>query len=274
LFSFDVNSEGSPISNDCNLNIVVNALRGGIVGSDAAAITATNLPYTTKVTFAPAGVPVPDCVGLNYDRSQCIAALTAAGLNKGVEVNVPGTGQAMRKVIAQWPLGGASVPSGSAVDFNAVSWPMKPLAKLPGGADGSLYTNWIARGRPACWAYPRQCRGDGDGKKQGLYWVASSDLNIWKSAQNKVETLIPPIPGGICGDFNHSKQGLYWVASSDLSVWKSFQNKVETLVSICGNIPSLPSADPNYHYWCLPTGTTTCPAGQQCAPVGTCPNSP
>lgn len=269
LFTFDVNSEGNAGG---VLKVDTEALRGAIVGADGTAL-ADNLPIWVNLGITQ-GCTVPNCVGIT--REACKAAILLAGLPIGTEVNVPGTGQAMRQVIAQSPAGGSVVDCATPVGFSAVSWPMKPGANLPGGAAGSLYANWLLRGRPACWAYPRQCRGDVDGKIQGLYWVASSDLNYWKSANGKTAANLPSIPGGICADFDHKIQGLYWVASSDLNIWKSFNGKTAANVPMCGNIPSAsspPSADPNYHYWCLPSTGGTCPAGQYCAPAGVCPNS-
>jgi hypothetical protein len=262
LFTFDVNSEGN---NDCNMTVAVNVLRGGIVGSDAAPITDTNLPFTKKVTFAQ-GCTVPDCVGGSMTAAQCRAAIIAAGFTSPPrEFCDWGTGQPIGRVIAQVPAGGTpGVDCATVLDFNDVNYPIKVTAL------NSLYANWVLRGKPQCWAYPRQCRGDATGSKQLQYWVASNDLSLWKSAQGKLESILPPL--GICADFTHSKQLQYWVASNDLALWKSYQGKLESLVPVCGNV-LWSCSDPNYHYWCIPTGQT-CPAGQRCAPAGVCPNTP
>jgi len=264
LFTFDVNSEGNTGG---SVTIDAEDLRGGIVGADGT-VLADNLPLTVNLGITQ-GVLVPDCVGLGYTRDQCIAAIVAAGLVVGNDFNVPGTGQALKTVIAQNPAGGTTVDLGTAVDINAVSYPIKYMTVA-----ASLYVNWQNRGRPACWAYPRQCHGDADGKKAGLYWTASSDLAIWKSANTKTEAALNGIPNGICADFDHKKAGLYWVASSDLAIWKQYNQKTEANNPVCGNVPvaTRPSPDPNYHYWCLPAGVA-CPTGQYCAPAGTCPNS-
>ena len=258
LFTFDVNSEDG---NDCNMTVAVNALRGSIVGNTGAAITDTNLPFTKKITFQQ-GCTVPNCIGLT--SLQCIAAIGAAGFSSWKEDSVPGTGQALHQVIWQLQTPGTSWPCDTRIDFNEVNWPIKPTA--------SFYGNWLLRGRPACWAYPRQCRGDVDGKKQLQYWVGSNDLNFLRSAKDKLESVLPPIPGGICADFTHSKQLQYWVGSNDLNILRSFKDKLESLVPLCGNV-LWPCSDPNYNYWCLPTGVT-CPPGQYCGPPGICPNSP
>jgi len=281
LFSFDVNGEGLTLGNDCNLNIVVNALRGGIVGSDAAAITVTNLPYTTKVTFAPPGCTVPTLVGL--DRAVAIAACGTNGFANWKSWSVPGTGQPMRQVVAQLQTAGSVMPCDTIIDFNDVNWPVKPTTLA-----NSLGVNWVNRNRPACWAYPRQCRGGADGKKQSsAFWVGSNNLSILKSGFNKTEATFTGgaalnIGGGtislICASADHKKQSsAFWVGSNNLNILKSFFNKTETNIPICESVVNRPvTSDANYNYWCLPVSTpvTACPSGQFCAPAGVCPNTP
>ena len=45
-----------------------------------------------------------------------------------------------------------------------------------------FYGDWLKFGKPACWCYPRNCRGDADGFKQGnlssFMYVYTNDLNI------------------------------------------------------------------------------------------------
>lgn len=204
---------------------------------------------------------VPDCVGLGYNREQCINAIQAAGLVVGVEVNVPGIGQALRQVIAQNPPGLSVVDCCSAVDFDAVSYPIKQTS--------TFYANWWFRGRPACWAYPRQCNGDADGKKLLIYWVNNNDMSILRSSIGNLETAIPNIP--MCADFDHKKQGAFRVSGNDLRILRA--NYLQLVVPICGNVQPPPNLDPDYHYWCLPPGGV-CPPGQFCAPAGYCPNTP
>lgn len=246
LFTFDVNSENYQ---DCNLTVAVNVLRGGIVGSTADPITDTNLPFTKKVNFAPPGCPVPNCVG--GTSAACIAAINAAGfigVPRYDETGVPGTGQVVGTVISQvQPPSPPAIPCNTTIAFSDVNYPIRPTATA------ALYTNWVARGKPTCWAYSRQCRGDATGTKQLQYWVAGNDLNLYKSAQGKLESILPV--NGICADFTHSKQLQYWVAGNDLNLYKSFQGKLESLVPICSNPP-----DVNYWYWCVPGGV--------------CPNTP
>ncbi|MFH1371991.1 MAG: PASTA domain-containing protein [Planctomycetota bacterium] len=256
LFKFDVNSEGAA---DCYLTIALDALRGGVVGEDANALATTFPSNPLYIEFAPVGCTVPDCVGLT--REACIAAIVAAGLPVGTEVNVPGTGEPLRQVVAQNPAGSSVVDCATPVDFSAVSWPIKVTAPI--------YANWQNRGRPKCWAYPRQCRGDIDGKKQLAYWVSGNDLTLLRAAISKAESVIPP--NGICGDLDHKKQLAYWVSGNDLTILRKSISKAESLVPLCGDTSV--TTDPNYHYWCLGP-SAACPPGQVCAPAAVCPNEP
>jgi hypothetical protein len=253
LFRFDVNSEGK---SDCNMRVALESLRGGVVGNDGNAL-ATNLPTSQKVTFAPA-CTVPNCVG--QTRDWCIAQLNALAQGH-TDTNAPGTGQALRQVLATVPAAGLTCTG--TVDINAVSWPIW-------ANPAPIYANWQNRGRPQCWAYPRQCRGDADGKKEGTFWVSNNDILVFRTAFNKLATAIPP--GGICADFDHKKEGTFWVSNNDILIFRNYFNKLATSVPLCGNVVN-PSSDPNYTYWCVPTGAV-CPTGQYCAPVAVCPNSP
>jgi hypothetical protein len=258
LFRLDINSHGA---SDCNLRIVQNNTRVGVVLEDTNIVTSPVLTGT-KVTFALPCV-VPNLTGMN--RVAGIQAIINGGWVKGVENNVPPTiaNEPVGTIIGQNPPSGLPCPPpGSAIDINVVSYPVKDAAP------NSLYANWVTNGRPQCWAFPRQCRGDADGKKSGQNWVASSDLAILKGAFTKN----PLPPGGTCADLDHKKTGQNWVASSDLTTIKIYFTKAESLVPICGNIPLTGSADSNYWYWCMPSGT--CPTGQLCAPVAVCPNTP
>jgi subtilisin family serine protease len=77
------------------------------------------------------------------------------------------------------------------------------------------YNTWVSLGRPRCWCYPRQCRGDASGTYEvdpntAIYWVGDVDLNIFMKAWQVVEP--PQGPGlqgepNICADFSHSQEG-------------------------------------------------------------------
>ena len=93
------------------------------------------------------------------------------------------------------------------------------------------YAEWVAVGKPTCWAYPRQCHGDADGQKEGsaktgYYYVGPQDLNVFVAAWQVKEPPLGPgiasIENGICADFAHdqggsAKTGIYRVGPTDLN---------------------------------------------------------
>ena len=106
-----------------------------------------------------------------------------------------------------------------------------------GGGDDLLaashpdYDEWVAVGKPACWAYPRQCHGDADGmlegnSESGLYHVGPADLNVliaaWQVKEPPFGPGIASIENGICADFardveGDAQSGFYRVGASDLN---------------------------------------------------------
>jgi hypothetical protein len=254
----------------CGTGVVNCAQLNNIITQD---LDCCSLPYCLRYTYGIAPTE-PNVAGMS--RSAAVSALTALGFVVGTDINVPPTATytTVLTVRGQNPPAGTT-GCGTTVNLSVVSYPVKITT-----AAGSLYVNWVNRNKPQCWAYPRQCRGNADGKKQGsLYWVGSTNLAVLKAAFNKSEATFTggATSGGvslICASFDHKKQGsLYWVGSTNLATLKAYFNKAEASVPVCGNIPLTGSTDPNYWYWCTPTGVT-CPTGQLCAPAGICPNTP
>ena len=101
------------------------------------------------------------------------------------------------------------------------------------------FAEWTLVGKPDCWCYERQCRGDADGNQIGPFWVQSLDLGILISAYNKI--VLPP--GGICADFDHQQIGPFRVQSLDLAILITYYNKLEVLVPPCSGPGS--GGDPN-----------------------------
>lgn len=93
------------------------------------------------------------------------------------------------------------------------------------------YAEWVAVGKPTCWTFPRQCRGDADGKTEavadgGVSYVGQADLNILVAAWEVLEPPFGPgvasVSSGICADFAHDKSGTaatgyYRVGTTDLN---------------------------------------------------------
>ena len=99
------------------------------------------------------------------------------------------------------------------------------------------YNEWIDVGKPACWCYQRQCRGDTDGLKysdpNGWFYVGQPDLDLlidaWLVKEPPDGPGIGSVENGICADFAHDLEGnglvgYYRVGPSDLNIlieyWK------------------------------------------------------
>ena len=108
-------------------------------------------------------------------------------------------------------------------DFNTVCYKSTSTA----------YAAWVTFGKPSCWCYQRNCRGDADGLKAGLYWVYGADLTILQAGFGKNDATLQTIANGICADFDRIKSGLYRVYGSDLIVLQSYFGKGATLVPVC-----------------------------------------
>jgi hypothetical protein len=241
---------GTPVVDCAHLGVIISHDTGC-----KAQGTAINYTYGVAPTE-------PNVVGMT--RAAARAALIAAGFTVGTDVNGWGGNgvTTVGYVYAQSPAAG-TVACNQTVNCSVVSYPIKDTA-----VTNSIYANWVTMGKPQCWAYPRQCHGDADGKKLGNFWVSGNDLTILKSGISKLQTAIPA--GGICASFSHKKLGNFWVSGNDLIILKAYISKLESLVPVCGT-PGV--SDPNFWYFCVPTGAT-CPTGVTCATVGVCPNTP
>jgi hypothetical protein len=141
---------------------------------------------------------------------------------------------------------GVVLTNGAHPDVNVpTNWPLDCL--IGGTAGASEYADWVKWGRPKCWCYPRQCRGDADGKKIG-FWVALSDLTLLRSAISKTDVQLAPVPNGICADFDHKKVG-FRVALSDLTILRAYISKVDAQVPTCEKAPTITGP---YNWWAAP----------------------
>ena len=179
LFAIDVNS---PDMVDCNLCIALDQIRGGVMRKDNNAATVTLPPGGGGappgcIKLGPPCVPCPNLIGMNREAAR--AAIIAVGYTCGVEANVAPTaaGQAVRTVIGQRPAPGTCIALGVAIDINVVSYPIKD----DDGFEQHVCQLGCQRQDQQCWAYPRQCHGDADGKKLGTLWVSGNDLIDLKS---------------------------------------------------------------------------------------------
>jgi hypothetical protein len=106
------------------------------------------------------------------------------------------------------------------------------------------YPDWVAWGKPVCWCYPYQCRGDIDGRSALGKRVTLADLNLFKRAFNQSEMWIKLVPNGICADFNHRSSLGKRVTLADLNEFKKYFNVAES---------SIPPCDmSNFNFWISP----------------------
>jgi hypothetical protein len=109
-------------------------------------------------------------------------------------------------------------------------------------SDAPFYQEWLDWNKPACWCYEKNCRGDVDGIVSGPFRVAIPDLQVFLSAYNKIDTMIPE--GGICADFDHVKSGPFRVAIPDLQTLLEYYNDLDATVPACDST--------NYNFWETP----------------------
>jgi hypothetical protein len=166
------------------------------------------------------------CVTITEDPTSGGVVLTNPTLNP--DVNAPGSGP----------------------PFNTPKFCFTPSECLIGGiAALSEKTDWVAWGKPDCWCYQYQCRGDINGKKTGPYRVQTADLAVLAAAFNKLDAQLAAIPNGICADLNHKKTGPYRVQTADLAELAKYFNKLDASVPAC-NVAPLTTGP--YNFWKVP----------------------
>jgi hypothetical protein len=108
-----------------------------------------------------------------------------------------------------------------------------------------FYNDWILWGKPACWCYARQCRGDTDGKSVLDKPVTLVDLDLFKKfAFNQTDAALMTIPDGICADLDHKAALNKRVTLADLKEFKKYFNQP------LANVPECDMT--NYNFWVNP----------------------
>ncbi|MFA5251547.1 MAG: PASTA domain-containing protein, partial [Phycisphaerae bacterium] len=197
------------------LNEVLN--QGPVGGTTVACYSTVNFDYSLYQTTVPDVTnKTPDeakalllAANLTVDGNTCIAS--ASGVGDG---NVASTTPAALSVVAC----GTSVSKVIVECYCTMT----------------DYTQWVNAGKPKCWCYPRQCKGDADGKAEtkNNYWVANGDLAILKSGWQKVNG---PVGNAACADFDHKVEtkNNYRVSNGDLAILKSYWQKVNGPATGC-----------------------------------------
>jgi hypothetical protein len=175
-------------------------------------------------------------LGSLYDRDYDANAPAVSGklCSLTIDCNTQTTNQTITTVEEDIYRGGIVLEDGNAVEVTIA--PLTFTGCLVTECLKNTATEYAARaawGKPNCWCFKRQCRGDADGIKTGLYWVAIPDLNLLRSAINKTDAQLVSVPNGICADFDHVKTGLYRAAIPDLNILRAYINKTEVNVPCC-----------------------------------------
>jgi hypothetical protein len=271
------------------VDLDIDTLRGGIVGTVggvSGAHAVTGLPLT-GVVISPLSVPetitgtpvvakttaAPAIAGrVNGGRTETFVASGVAGSQGGTleyqftwgDSTVSAWGAATQTKVYTYTAAATynvTVQARLAADPATLSAVSAPIALTTEEVKSSapFYAAWAQYGRPTCWAYPRNCKGDVDGLKQGnpgagYAWVSTNDLTpflaAWKVLESPKGPGIMSIPNGICADFNRDQQGnpgagYARVSTNDLTPflasWKVLEPTKGPGIGIC--------AQTNYHYW-------------------------
>ena len=114
------------------------------------------------------------------------------------------------------------------VVVNLVGYEQPQDCMMPGHPD---YTNWVYWGKPKCWCYKYQCRGDFNGTSEGPFYVSLADLIEYRKWVGKFEG--PPYPPpyltqeAICADFDRAQEGPFWVSLNDMIIYRLWVGKFE-----------------------------------------------
>jgi len=112
--------------------------------------------------------------------------------------------------------------------------------------DANEYDDWVAWGKPECWCFERQCRGDTNGEAFFGVWVSLVDKYKLDEAFNKTDAELRQIEDGICADLNHTPFFGKRVTLSDLNILKDYFNESEPNVPPCDESPIITGP---YNFW-------------------------
>jgi predicted small secreted protein len=231
-----------------NLAVTVNTIRGGVVLEDGTSVAPT-------INIWPPFPPQPPTT-LTYPA--------ADGNNGRYQVNWSAGVNADGYKLARSSDGGSTwstIYTGTATtvcdDVNTGAYKYRVCSTKVGWADSAWttgagncavvlcfptsepnMTTWKALGKPRCWCYARQCKGDGDGAlaaggstKIGYWYVGTADLTAFTKAYLVLEPTSGKGPGlqgepNVCYDIDHTmaaggstKVGYWRVGTADLSAF-------------------------------------------------------
>lgn len=108
------------------------------------------------------------------------------------------------------------------------------------------YSYWKFLGKPSCWCFKRQCRGDSSGTDTLSKPVAGNDFTNFQSGFNIATTLLSGKKDSngflsICADYTHTVTLGKPVAGNDFTAFQTYFNKARTSVPEC--------AGTNINFW-------------------------
>jgi hypothetical protein len=95
------------------------------------------------------------------------------------------------------------------------------------------YADWETWGKPDCWCYAKQCRGDINGALFLGKPVTGADLIIFKAAFNLADGDLAGVTDGICADLNMAPFLGKRVTGADLIIFKQYFNIADASVPEC-----------------------------------------
>jgi len=115
----------------------------------------------------------------------------------------------------------AAAPTGSTMGSLPLDLPLRPVTEcINSGA--AEHADWVAWGKPDCWCYARQCRGDINGKLTLGKWVQALDLTAFRAAFGLADVDLAAVPNGICADLNHKATLGKRVQALDLTIFRTY----------------------------------------------------
>jgi hypothetical protein len=112
------------------------------------------------------------------------------------------------------------------------------------------YTAWDSWGKPDCWCYKKQCKGDINGALFLGKPVTLADLNTFKLAFNLTDVDLVNVTDGICADLNHAAFLGKRVTLADLNTFKAYFNLADASVPCCdADEDCVLDAGDKYNFW-------------------------
>ncbi|MHC4423153.1 MAG: PASTA domain-containing protein [Planctomycetota bacterium] len=183
---------------------------GLVISTTPSAGATPGCGTTVTITVSTGPCVVPNVIGMT--EAAATTAITNAGFTLGTVTYVAGA--PLDDVVAQSPGAAATPGCGTAVDIDVTADCMK--------ASHPAYSRWVTKGKPACWCYRKNCRGDTNGTAEGPFWVDTADKSLMVSALGQI--ILPP--NGICCDLDRADIGPFAVGDADKTIFVQYLGQI------------------------------------------------